>query len=50
MAKGAMNEIGGILFSPINITWLAWANQVAAKVRVRFMVMVTELVEPVLVL
>ena len=48
MAKAAMNEIWGILFSPINM--VAWPNQLAAKVRVRFMVMVTELVEPVLVL
>ena len=37
MAKAAMNEIWGILFSLIK--WLAWLNQVAAKVRVRFRVM-----------
>ena len=33
-----MNEIWGILFT--QSTWLAWPNQLAAKVRVRFMVMV----------
>ena len=39
VAKAAMNEIRGILFSPIN--GLAWPNQLAAKVSVRFMVMLS---------
>ena len=38
MAKAAMTEISGMLFSPS--TWLAWPTQRIAKVRVKFMVMV----------
>ena len=38
VAKAAMNEIRGICSA--QSTWLAWPNQLAAKVRVRFMVMV----------
>ena len=38
MAEAAMNEIWWMMFSQINMAGMA--NQVAAKVRVRFMVMV----------
>ena len=48
MAKAAMNEIWGTLFSLINMACMA--ELARYKGRVRFRVMVTELVEPVLVL